>query len=279
MKPQLEQISPPKGRSFRIMINPNLSDLFYWHFHPEIELVYIYGVDGKRHVGKHLSGFKNSDLVLIGSYMPHLNFDYGIKKPYQKRVIHFRPDFMELAPGQLPEFKTIAKLFENAKFGLAFGEKTKQMVHNMIVDLHQQNGFKQFTNLLKILNKLASATDIQYLHTSPYINPYRKKDQDRLSKVYAFIENEFHRKIEISEVAALSYFTEASFCRYFKKMTKLTFVAFLNQFRIEKAKKMLMQKKSISETACSCGFESVSYFNRTFKHITGQNPSNFKAQF
>lgn len=52
------------------MVNPNLKDFFYWHFHPEHELVYIEGTDGNRHVGSHLLRYEYSDLVLIGSYIP-----------------------------------------------------------------------------------------------------------------------------------------------------------------------------------------------------------------
>jgi len=69
MKTELEHITPSKGSSISLMINPDLSDFFYWHFHPEYELVFIQGANGNRHVGKHLSKFKGSDLVLIGSYI------------------------------------------------------------------------------------------------------------------------------------------------------------------------------------------------------------------
>ncbi|MFN6319936.1 MAG: hypothetical protein ACK4YE_00105, partial [Bacteroidota bacterium] len=64
----LEKISPAPDSSFHIMVNPKLNDFFFWHFHPEIELVFIEGADGTRHVGDHISHYKESDLVLIGSY-------------------------------------------------------------------------------------------------------------------------------------------------------------------------------------------------------------------
>ena len=78
MKIQLEQINPDAKSSFRLLHNPRLNDLFYWHFHPEYELVYIEGANGTRHVGDHISLYEYSDLVLIGSNIPHLNFDYGM---------------------------------------------------------------------------------------------------------------------------------------------------------------------------------------------------------
>ena len=75
MKSVLEQIPKQKGSSFRLLINPKLHDFYYWHFHPEYELVFINGVDGSRQVGNHTGGYKGSDMAFIGSYIPHLNFD------------------------------------------------------------------------------------------------------------------------------------------------------------------------------------------------------------
>jgi hypothetical protein len=91
MKTELERIVANENSSLRLMVNPNLSDFFFWHFHPEYELVFIDGANGTRHVGKHVSKFEGSDLVFIGSNIPHLNFDYGIKTPYEKIVVHLKP--------------------------------------------------------------------------------------------------------------------------------------------------------------------------------------------
>ena len=110
MKIQLEAISS-KDSSFSLMFNPRLSDLFYWHFHPEYELVYIEASEGTRHIGDHISTYEKSDLTLIGSNIPHLNFDYGIKTDYQKVVVHFKKDFSEAHFQSTPELSSLAKLF------------------------------------------------------------------------------------------------------------------------------------------------------------------------
>ena len=75
MKLTLETTQPDSGSSFRILLNLNLNDIFYWHFHPEIEIVYVEAEKGIRHIGDHISTYQESDLAPIGSYIPHLNFD------------------------------------------------------------------------------------------------------------------------------------------------------------------------------------------------------------
>ncbi len=260
-------------------VNPRMNDFFYWHFHPEFELVYIEGTDGTRHVGEHIARFAGNDLVLIGSYIPHLNFDYGVKTDYEKRVIHIRPDFLKAALANLPELSAVYQLFEKAQYGIVFDEKTKRSIGPRLMTLHLLPHFQQFLALLDILQLLATATDFKLLHSEPVKNQYTRKDQERLQRLYRFLDEHYQRKIEITEVAELCHFTNAAFCRYFKKMTRLTFTKFLNHYRVNEAKRLLLLDKNVTEVCFSCGFESLSYFNRTFKEMTSENPLAFKRRY
>ncbi len=279
MKTELEHINPEMGSSISLMVNPDLSDFFFWHFHPEFELVFIEGADGNRHVGTHISQFKGSDLVLIGSYIPHLNFDYGIKTSYEKIVVHLQPDFLKTAFATTPELIAIHELMILSRQGVAFGKQTKALIGDRLKNLAVLNRFEQFLDLLDILNILAKADDKVLLHPEPVKNQYNTKDKDRLDRIHAFIDEHYQRKIDIDEVASLSHLSKPAFCRYFKKMTRLTFTQFVNHYRIDKAKKLLLAGKNVTETCFSSGFESLSYFNRTFKKITGTNPISFRSRY
>lgn len=279
MKTELEEIFPDENSSLRLMVNPNLSDFFFWHFHPEYELVFIDGANGTRHVGEHISRFNGSDLVLIGSNIPHLNFDYGIKTQYEKIVVHIKPGFLKRALETVPELKSVKKLFELSRHGIAFNEGTKELVGSRLKQLDKLNQFDRFMELLNILHILSNAKEKELLHKLPVENQYTRKDQERLKRIYTFVETSYQRKIEISEVASLSNLTNEAFCRYFKKMTKLTFTEFVNHYRIDTAKKLLMLDINISETCYECGFESLSYFNRVFKKVTKENPLAFKKRY
>ena len=58
----------------------------FWHFHPELELVYVNKGQGKRHIGNHLSYFNNSQLLLIGSNLPHNGFTDRLTVKVKKRT-------------------------------------------------------------------------------------------------------------------------------------------------------------------------------------------------
>lgn len=275
MKIQLENISPDAESSFRLLHNPKLNDLFFWHFHPEYELVYIEGANGTRHVGKHISAYVESDLVFIGSNIPHLNFDYGVQTDYRKEVLHIKEGFKNNVFNEIPELSKIFRLFDRAQHGIAFMGETKAVVGPKLKELYALAPFQQFLQVLHIFEILSESQEFVLLHEQPVFNTYNKKQQARLQKVYAHIDEHFERKIEVGEVASLCNLGNEAFCRYFKKATGSTFVGFLNQYRISQAKRLLLMGQHIGETGYDCGFESLSYFNRTFKKVTGENPSTF----
>lgn len=278
MRIQLEHIAPDDKSSFRLLHNPRLNDLFYWHFHPEYELVYIEGANGTRHVGDHISAYQESDLVLIGSNIPHLNFDYGIKTDYNKEVLHLSPNFKNTIFNEIPELQNILILFDRSRYGIAFTGETKTEVGHRLKQLHLLDPFPQFLEVFHIFQILAASDEYELLHESVYITKYNEKQQKRLREVYSYVDQYYQDKIRIEQVAALCHLEKAAFCRYFKKATGNTFISFLNQYRISQAKRLLLSGSNIGEACYECGFESLSYFNRTFKKVTGENPSDFKKR-
>ncbi|MBT8299002.1 MAG: AraC family transcriptional regulator [Maribacter sp.] len=278
MKIQLETFKSNSRSPFRLLHNPRLNNLFYWHFHPDFELVFIEGASATRHVGDHISTYNDSDLVFIGSNIPHLNFDYGIQTEYTKEVLHIKPFFKHMVLGEIPELLEIIELFKRAAHGIAFSGETKGIVGDRLKKLHLLSSFDMFMEVIQILKILSLSKEFDLLHEQPFVNKYNKKEQERLRHIYAFIDENYHRKINIDEIAAESNLGKEAFCRYFKKDTGNTFVGFLNQYKISQAKRLLLAGKNVGETCFECGFESLSYFNRTFKKVTNENPSEFKKK-
>ena len=135
--------------------------------------------------------------------------------------------------------------------------------------------FARYLKLLEILKALAETPEVEALHPKAFAHRYSEREQDRLRSIYTFVDQNYHRKIELQEIAQVCNLSKEAFCRYFKKSTTYTFTEFLNRYRISQAKRLLLLGESVSEAAFSAGFESLSYFNRIFKRVTGENPSAF----
>ncbi len=278
MKVQLETISEQSESPFRLLHSPRLNDLFFWHFHPEYELVYVEGANATRHVGRHISNYQGSDLVLIGSNIPHLNFDYGIKTDYIHEVLHIKTGAVKSVFDKYPELVSIKKLLQMAQYGIAFYGETKHRIGTIMKQWHGMDSFNYFSSVLGVLNQLSKSTEFELLHKSPFVNRFKLRDQNRLRTIHEFLEKRYDTKITLNEIARECNLGKEAFCRYFKKETGSTFVTFLNQYRISQAKRLLLSGHSVSEACFSSGFESLSYFNRTFRMIAKETPSGFKKR-
>ncbi len=278
MKLAFEQISPDADSSFHILLTPRLSDVFLWHYHPEYEIVFIDGASGTRHVGDHISRYEGSDLVFIGPNIPHLNFDYGVRTDHREVVVQLSEHFLGDQFWRAPEFSAIARLFETARGGVSFHGETKRRVGEQLAALADLAPFARLMALFAIFQALATSDEQTLLHGKPVSSPYNLQEQQRLRRVYGYIEENYPRRINIREMADLVNLTEAAFCRYFKRMTRLTFTQFLNQYRINQAQKLLLTDYTITEACYATGFDSVSYFNRIFRKVTGENPLQFRKR-
>lgn len=279
MKVQLENPLTQGDQSFGLMFNPRLNDLFYWHFHTEYELVYIEAESGPRHVGSHTSRYSGSDLILIGSNIPHLNFDYGVKGSYRKVVVHLKKSLVETQWANMPELASLNGLFEQASKGLYFIHAQKNETGQRLFALEGLSPARQYLELLNILIELAEVGESHSLHERPYSNEYTLREQNRIRHVFTYIDRNYSRSITLAEVAELSHLSREAFCRYFKRMTNYSFTEFLNRYRVSQSKNMLMNGYSVTDACYACGFGSLSYYNRIFRKVTDENPSTFKKRY
>jgi AraC-like DNA-binding protein len=277
MKIRKEIVLPGPGQSFKLF-TPSLKNYFFWHFHPEYELVYVEASNGIRHVGQHISSYMGSDLVFIGPNVPHLNFDYGIETEYRQVVVQLKENFLGDAFIETPEFHSIRKLFEKAYLGLSFSGKTKKSVAEKLRNMQGRSHFDQLLDLLEVFQILATSKEVTKLNEQDTSIKLFMDDKIRMGAIYKYIHSNYDNRPDVNEVARSVHLSTPAFCRYFKKQTKMTFTDFVNQYRITQAKTLLLKDVSVSEACFEVGFESLSYFNKLFNKLTGENPSAFRRK-
>jgi AraC-like DNA-binding protein len=280
-KPTLEAIEPDFGHSFTYQrfdeqkTNKNT----IWHYHPEIELVYVNGGSGKRQIGSHISYYTNGELILIGGNMPHCGLTDHLTGNLSETVVQMKSDFLGNEFFNIPEMKKIQDLFEIAKGGIVFQGKTKRKIGEKMEILEYQTDFQRLLSILNILNELANSEDYKLLNAEGFSLETEVKDNDRINIVFNHVKSNFKEEITLEEIADMVSMTVPSFCRYFKKITNKTFVQFVNEYRLVHASKLLAEKPmSITEVCFESGFNNFSHFNKSFKAFTGQNPSEYRNQ-
>ncbi len=281
LKPALEIIEPSFGSSFtytKFNSNTNLK-AHVWHYHPEIELVFVNGGSGKRQIGSHISYYTDGDLILIGTHLPHCGFTDDTTGNRNEVVIQMKPDFLGGNFMQLPETKSIEQLFARARGGIAFGPEVRNALGTKMEQMALQPPFERLLTLIAILHELEKATDYTILNAEGFSLDTQVQDNDRINMIFNYVKDNFREPIPLEEISEKSNMTVPSFCRYFKKMTNKTFIQFVNEYRVVHACKLLAEKPiPISEVSYESGFNNFSHFNKSFKEVTGRSASQYRKE-
>jgi AraC-like DNA-binding protein len=278
MKVEYEKISPDTGSSFRLIHWKSENDRYFWHYHPEYEIVFVRKGSGKLHIGEHLKNYEEGELVFIGPDLPHTGFGYGVIGEHEEIVVQLRKDFLGEEFMQKPELQHIRKLFERAKQGLSFQGKSRKIVAAKLQKMLTFSHFERLVELLNIFDILATTTEFTVLNAADKRFDFNHKDEDRINKVYEYVEQNYQKNIDIQAVADLANLTVPSFCRYFKKISHITYTDFVNEYRINQACRLLFENKPIADICFEVGFNNISHFNKTFKQLKGVSPREYKAK-
>ncbi len=277
--PKLKKVEPDFGSSLRYarFTNRNPDSKAYWHYHPEVELVFIKNGFGNRYVGNHISKFEEGDLILLGPNIPHFGYEFGLQGINEEIVVQFKKDLIKSSAEFLPEFQEIEELINRAKSGLSFYGETKVYVGEQLAKLEFRNPFKRLLRMFKILQFLAKSKEYEVLNATGVTLIIQNQDEDRINKVYNYVKENYQSEISIGEISQVALLTGPAFCRYFKKHTKKTFTQFVNEFRIRQAIRLIgVGDKSIAQISGEVGFNNFSNFNKQFKRVTGVTPSKYK---
>jgi AraC-like DNA-binding protein len=254
-----------------------------WHYHEDFELIYIIKGEGVRIVGDSLSHFRPVQLVLVGSWLPHLwkNDELHLNDDSVDRIVI---KFTRLIGGQdifsIPEFEGIVNLLSQSQRGLIFGEKTISKVHKILLDMSTCDGATKIINLQLVLKILSENNDYNYLASQEFTLPTSVSGENRLSRVINYISENFTNEISLVELARVAAMTPSSLCRFFKNRTNKTVFQFINEFRIGKACQMLISGNlSITEICFNSGFNSLTSFNRVFKDLKKVSPRKYKENY
>ena len=97
--------------------------------------------------------------------------------------------------------------------------------------------------------------------------------------IYQYIRDNYMFDISMQEVARTMNYSEAYFCKLFKQFFGKNFTAYLTEYRIEMAKKMLQTPTvNIKEIGKAVGYADSNYFAKVFKRVTGESPSEYRGR-
>lgn len=257
-----------------------------WHYHPEIEIMYIEKGTGTRFVGDHIEGYQEGDVCMMGPQLPHEwrnDKEFFLKDSALKSTCYCLFLKKEVFDGtliRLPEMNNIRQLIEKSRRGIKFHGKTRQEIRQHILEMYTKKGIAKIIDLLSILEIMATSDEYEILTSIGFSESVNSSDFERFNKVYQHLVKNFTGPIKLEEVAGLVGLTPTAFCRYFRERTKKTFIQYLNDMRIGHAKKLLIEgRMKISTISMESGFNNLSNFIEQFKKSTLLCPSEYQQKY
>ena len=100
-----------------------------------------------------------------------------------------------------------------------------------------------------------------------------------IAKAKAFIEDNYSKDISLDDVSRKVDISPYYFSKLFKEETGENFIEYLTNIRIERAKKLLLNKDiSIKSICATAGYSDPNYFSRIFKKQVGLTPTEYRER-
>lgn len=143
--------------------------------------------------------------------------------------------------------------------------KNLEYYHYQIINcVNQKDVIELFNDLISNIIKVLK--NLTHDHSKLLVN-----------RAINYIEKNYQRKISLEDVAMDINLSKHYLCNIFKKEVGKTMSLYINELRIEQAKKMFIKPDSkIKDIYEKIGFSNQQYFSKVFKKITGMTVMEYK---
>ncbi|MDP4644227.1 MAG: AraC family transcriptional regulator [Opitutales bacterium] len=250
-----------------------------YHFHPEIEVVYIEEGRGIRVVGDHSDSFYPGDLCLFAQNLPHFYHADQAGRRASSLVVQFLPEVIRSLLST-PEMRPVRELLKDGQRGIRFSGNTAEGLHSLILELVSADGPERMLRLLELLTALAGQGERQLLSSIGYTYDADDKQGQRIERAWQLLVTQSSDALTQADVAAAMHMSVSTFSRFFRRATNRTFTEALLEIRLGHACRLLAESDTtISEICYACGFNNLSNFNRQFKKRYGRSPREWRKLF
>jgi AraC-like DNA-binding protein len=266
------------------MINPTGNLFISYHWHREVEIIYLIegsltvtvsGEQFKLHPGDIY--FVNSQELHQFSSMDETTYYYAYVFPMESLnfAIADYSQTLYIQPIIRKELLFPRSILQSASCYLNVVREVKELIEmNEASSKGYQLGTK--ASLYKIISYLIEGNHFQKALSKNSSYPYVKAENLKL--ILTYLQEHYNEPLKLADIADTFHMSSKYFCKYFKQNFSKTFVEYLNHYRIEKASVLLLTTgMSVMDIGFQVGFDNFSYFIKKFREITGVTPAKYRA--
>jgi AraC-like DNA-binding protein len=250
------------------------------HSHAEVEILLVAAGRGTRIIGDTLADFREGELFVLGSRLPHTFFPSPeTRGEIRALVIQFNPAVVAAALAAFPEFGGLESLLDRARLGLSVRGPSRDAVAYLMrrIGGYPPSSPRRISLLTAILAELAESEDLVPAGGIAPL-PLRRGGMDKkLDLACRLIQAHLANPLAQGALAERLDMSPPAFSRWFKRHMGKPYTDHLKESRIELACRALLEsERDIARIGRELGFGSESHFLRAFKAKKGVSPSAYR---
>lgn len=277
----LEMPRLDKEFPFRILVNDG-NILTTPHWHRELELIYV--TKGTITLGINDQPYTLSEggIVFINSGDIH----YVLASPGSERLV-YQFDFSFFSSVSTVEADISHSFPDIFPLSIHWSEEDQKKVREILENVYLENR-ERHPGYQYVIKSAIFQLAVLFIRKLPKrenrkvqeINGIKNNEiLEKLDQVFRYVENRYQQHISLQDAASEVGYSPFYFTRFFKKNTGKTFITFLNDYRIDKAKWLLINSdKNVSQIISEVGFESDKTFYRLFKNSLMLSPLEYRKK-
>lgn len=253
--------------------------------HGYFEVLYLCSGSANCHIQDRLLPFNEGDLAIIGSTLYH-RIECQSSSPLTIAAMFFEPDMVRCdGASDSAEYLT-PFLLQDADFPHIVPAETgiPRQVLDMMLRIRAELPASTPRSRLALktyLKMLLIHLVNQYAQYAGTVETFQRQQQalDRLRPLFRFLGENCGNSIQVGQAARICGMSESHFMSVFKRVTGLSFVTYINHYRIERAQALLAKTdQSMADISQQVGFCDQSYFGMIFRRIVGMTPVTYRRR-
>ncbi|MCK8488095.1 AraC family transcriptional regulator [Paenibacillus sp. MBLB2552] len=246
---------------------------FYPHFHAEIEFIYVTSGAIRIGVNEENRLLQQGDMVICGSNDIHYFDSRGLES--EIIILICKPEWITMSKSWPLDFRFTSPYIPANTPGL---DRVKMMLDELIREKKEKQPGYPFLMKAGIARLYGNLQ--RYVDTDPMDRSTKEKYESRrarMQQILSYIEDHYREELNVAVMAERFSMEPSHFSRSFKAAIGMNFKTYLNTVRVLSTEHQLLTSDlSILEIALDCGFSSIRTFNRVFKELRGNIPSNLR---
>lgn len=261
-------------------VGPENTNALYLHYHPEMEFLYLHSGSLSFYVEEKKYQLQEGNAIFLPPYLIHNAVkDLGCSCEYSAVV--FSSEWL-FGSNDLAHNEYLSPLLLNHIDAVCLITKEVPQcarVLSVLKNISKYKASERTSYELMLRGDLLHCFQFLYNHffSGLTISEEKQTQQKELQKSLSYIHTHYSQRLTLQDIASPSGYSASHFEHLFKTNMGCSPFEYLTKIRMMNACNLLLQgNKKITDIAISCGYDNISYFNRSFKKLMKTTPQGYR---